>query len=290
MGNWDRLEDRMGDLRMKKKVLLAGMQDTIIDDFFMHTSDSFACMTSSNRLDDLQLHIEVFEPEVFVYCLGKDEKGDMENIRMAKKFLRDSECIIVTIGDKAVFDNLSVFLETVADASLVKPISIMKIQKRIENVLEDRRIEQEVRLREEQKKNEELLKAQQESEKNAKKHILVIDDDPVMLRTIKHYLEEQYVVATAPSGKFALKFLGVKQTDLVLLDYEMPEMSGPEVFEAIKGSAKTEDIPVVFLTGISDTAKIKGVLAMQPQGYLLKPVDYERLHQTIEGILGAQEG
>lgn len=72
---------------------------------------------------------------------------------------------------------------------------------------------------------------------------------------------------------------------MVLLDYEMPEVAGPEVFKAIKESEDSKNIPVVFLTGITDTKKIKGVLAMQTQGYLLKPVDYERLHQTIEGIL-----
>ena len=274
---------------MKKKVLLAGIQDTIIDDFFIHTTDVFTCMTSSTRMDDLLIHIQMFEPDVFVYCLGRDTKTDMDSIRFAKKCLEEQDCIIVTIGDKQTFDEMEEFLGLAVDLALVKPISIMKIQKRIENLLDERRIEQEIKLREEQRKKEEEQKVKQEEERNSKKHILIVDDDPVMLRTIKHYLEDQYVVATAPSGKFAMKFLAIKDTDLVLLDYEMPEMSGPEVFHEIKALEKTASVPVVFLTGISDTTKIKSVLAMQPQGYLLKPVDYERLHQTIAGILNAKE-
>ena len=113
----------------------------------------------------------------------------------------------------------------------------------------------------------------------------MVDDDPVMLRTIKHYLEEKYTVATAPSGKFALKYLVQRRADMILLDYEMSELNGSEVFRAIKDDESIKDIPVVFLTGIKDTDIIRSVLAMQPQGYLLKPVDYDRLHQTIEGIL-----
>lgn len=274
---------------MKTKILIAGIQDTIIDDFFMHTANSFTCMTTSERVEDVKIHIQLFEPDVFVYCAGRIEKNDIDVIREVKSLLNGYNCAIVTIGDKPSMDNLQSSIDELVDLFLIKPISIFKIQTNIENLLEDRRIAEEVRIREEQKRNEQLLKEQQDNELASKKHILVVDDDPVMLRTIKHYLEEKYIVATAPSGKFAVKFLALKHTDLVLLDYEMPEMSGPEVFQEIKEMKKNNDVPVVFLTGISDTSKIKSVLAMQPKGYLLKPVDYERLHTTIDGILGKEE-
>lgn len=271
---------------MKHRILLAGMQDTIIDDFFMHTTDSFECMTCSTRPTDLQLHLRMYEPEVFVYCLGRDEKSGVDAFTAARRVFTGSDCIIVIVGDSYVIEDAMNIIEGAADVVLTKPISILKIQQKIIDAIDEHRIQEEIRMREEQKRLEEEEKQKQEEAKNTKKHILVVDDDPVMLRTIKHYLEEKYVVATAPSGKFATKFLSIKETDLVLLDYEMPEMSGPQVFDVIKSSEKTAHIPVVFLTGISDTSKIRTVLAMQPQGYLLKPVDYERLHQTLDGILG----
>ena len=50
-----------------------------------------------------------------------------------------------------------------------------------------------------------------------------MDDNSMMLRLVKEYLHEKYDVATALSGKIALKFLRNKKTDLILLDYEMPD-------------------------------------------------------------------
>lgn len=267
---------------MKIKVLLAGTQDAVMDDFFMHTESAFSCLTTSNRVADIQGHINLFEPDVFVYCLGKEQSEDTDVLSLANRCFneigKEEDRVIVLIGDKYQLDGLREDIIAKTDLPLLKPISIKKIQTQIENAYEDMLIRKEQR-------EKELLRLQMEAEANRKRHILVVDDDPTMLRTIKMYLEERFVVATAPSGKFALKFLSQKKTDLVLLDYEMPEMSGRDVFQQIKDNEATCNIPVVFLTGISDTSKIKSVLSMQPQGYLLKPVDYDRLHQTIDSVL-----
>ncbi|MCM1175267.1 MAG: response regulator [Blautia sp.] len=112
-------------------------------------------------------------------------------------------------------------------------------------------------------------------------HILVVDDDPLMLKMLKEQLREDYDVATAVNGKIAMKFLERKKTDLILLDYEMPEESGPKVLEKIRANAATKDVPVIFLTGVSDRGKIQEALALKPQSYLLKPVDHEMLRSTI---------
>ena len=107
-----------------------------------------------------------------------------------------------------------------------------------------------------------------------------------ILKLLKGYLAERYDVATAISGKVAMKFLETKETDLVLLDYEMPVENGSVVFGKIRSMEKTKDLPVVFLTGVTEKSKITEVLSMKPQGYLLKPVDMEKLSSTIKGILG----
>ena len=119
-----------------------------------------------------------------------------------------------------------------------------------------------------------------------RKHILVVDDDVRMLRLIKKYLENNYDVATAINGRVALKFLESKHTDLVLLDYEMPLDNGAAVLEKIRQNPKTKDLPVVFLTGVSSTEKIHEVLQMRPQGYLLKPINKQKLLFTIEKNIG----
>lgn len=118
-----------------------------------------------------------------------------------------------------------------------------------------------------------------------RKHILVVDDDSSVLKLLKGYLAERYDVATAISGKIALKFLETKKTDMVLLDYEMPNENGAEVLAKIRENANTANLPVVFLTGVTERKKILEVLSMKPQGYLTKPIDMEKLSSTIKGVL-----
>ena len=120
-----------------------------------------------------------------------------------------------------------------------------------------------------------------------KKHILVLDDDPVMLELIRSQLEDDYEVATAINGALALRFLAHKTTDLVLLDYEMPGNDGAMVLENIRGDEFSKNIPVVFLTGVTDAARIRKALALKPDGYLLKPIDKATLVATLREKLKA---
>lgn len=112
--------------------------------------------------------------------------------------------------------------------------------------------------------------------------ILVVDDNPLMLKVIKEHLHEEYDVATAVNGRVALRFLENRDVDLILLDYEMPEEDGAAVLEKIRKLERSADVPVIFLTGVSDRKKIKKALVMKPEGYLLKPIDHEKLISTIK--------
>ena len=133
----------------------------------------------------------------------------------------------------------------------------------------------------------EMLKKLEEVKKSEmKKHVLVVDDDPMMLKVVKTYFGEDYSVATAVSGKIALKFLESRKTNMILLDYEMPEENGVEVLKKIRENESLADIPVVFLTGVTDKAKLLDAISMKPQGFLLKPVDKEKLLGTVEKFIG----
>ena len=118
------------------------------------------------------------------------------------------------------------------------------------------------------------------------KTVLVIDDDPIMLKVVKEHLHEKYDVATAISGKIAYKFLESKQTDMILLDYEMPGEDGPDVLINLRKREDLANTPIVFLTGVSDKDKITAALSLKPQGYLLKPIDKDKLIGTIEKFVG----
>ena len=122
--------------------------------------------------------------------------------------------------------------------------------------------------------------------KNEKAHILVVDDNAMVLRNIKGILEHDYSVAVAPSGVHAFISIGKKMPDLILLDYEMPEMNGKQVLKKIREQEEYADIPVVFLTSIDTREIVMELLALQPAGYILKPVDSQMLLDRIEDIIG----
>ena len=119
-----------------------------------------------------------------------------------------------------------------------------------------------------------------------KGHILVVDDNAMVLRNIKGILDEKYTVSVAPSGVHAFISIGKKMPDLILLDYEMPEMNGKEVFEKLQSEEELKDIPVVFLTSMDSKEIVLNLLALKPAGYLLKPVDSQMLKDKIYEIIG----
>ena len=98
-------------------------------------------------------------------------------------------------------------------------------------------------------------------------------------------LQNNYETLMAPSGLEGIKIAKKEQPDLILLDYDMPIMSGKETFRKLQNEDETKDIPVIFLTGVDDREDVEAVLKCRPQGYLLKPVEQDRLLKTIQKIL-----
>ncbi len=119
------------------------------------------------------------------------------------------------------------------------------------------------------------------SDNVTKAKVMVVDDDAGTLRNIKSLLSDMYDVVVANSGRKALEIIGMENPDIILLDYEMPLMKGPETMRHIREKRGFENIPIVFLTGVNDRAQITAALAMKPTGYLLKPVNKEKLLNTV---------
>lgn len=117
-------------------------------------------------------------------------------------------------------------------------------------------------------------------------HILVVDDNAMVLRNIKRILERDYSVAVAPPGVHPFISIGKKKPDLILLDYEMPEMNGKEVLKKLQADEEYADIPVIFLTSMDNREILMELLALKPAGYILKPADSQMLLERIEDIIG----
>ena len=86
-----------------------------------------------------------------------------------------------------------------------------------------------------------------------------------MLRSFKAMLDSKYRVYIANSGINAFTFLGKTPVELILLDYEMPVASGPQVLEMIRSEPSMADIPVMFLTAKSDRESVMKVVNLHPE-------------------------
>ena len=115
-----------------------------------------------------------------------------------------------------------------------------------------------------------------------RKSILVVDDDPQYLAMLREWLKSKYRVSMANSGLQAIKWLGKNKVDLILLDYEMPVTSGPQVLEMLRSDEETKSIPVMFLTGKGDKQSVMSVVALKPEGYFLKGIEKDELLKNLE--------
>lgn len=298
---------------MKKyKVLLTGTNQTLQTEFFVHMEFSFECLCSSVRADDILGHVKYFQPDILVYCLQSETKSDIMGLRGVIQKLSSNRIPLVIVGEQTDCELFEKTLPMTVDLKIIKPISTKVLEEKILLYLQVHDKEEKVAggVPEEEKtavnesksggdiskiNDTEALLAEMdallagkvnEPREHKKKHILVVDDDSGVLKLVNTVLGGHYNIATAINGKVAMKFLEKKETDLVLLDYEMPQENGAEVLQKIRSDKRFKNLPVVFLTGVSSKERIREVLALNPQGYLLKPINTERLSNTLKEILG----
>ncbi|MBO6101547.1 MAG: response regulator [Spirochaetaceae bacterium] len=88
--------------------------------------------------------------------------------------------------------------------------------------------------------------------KNIQPLILAVDDDSIIRIHVKSSLKSDYQIVPMATVKEALVFLDSNDVDLIILDLDMPEMSGFDMYEKIKQKGKTKNVPVIFLTGVED--------------------------------------
>ena len=121
-----------------------------------------------------------------------------------------------------------------------------------------------------------------------KKTILIVDDDPAYLGLVRDWLRDYYKVSMANSGLQAIKWLGSNKADLILLDYQMPVTSGPQVLEMLRSETDTASIPVFFLTGRGDRESVMQVMSLKPQNYLLKTISKDDLLQKLSDFFSGK--
>jgi len=114
-------------------------------------------------------------------------------------------------------------------------------------------------------------------------NILMVDDTPANLALLSDMLKGRgYTVRAAVSGKLALLAARSTPPDLILLDISMPEMNGYEVCRRLKEDEQLKDIPVVFLSALSETLDIVSAFAAGGVDYITKPFQLAEVEARVD--------
>ena len=248
-----------------KKILLIGELNDVTRSINQCLIGEFQVQLCSEQVENLPGMLRIIEPNLVIVSQIGEEGVDRAILEcLQNKFPKIPVLIVGTIED---WHYCKRYCTSEQFDKLFRPISKYDLLNKCYEML---KIDREIYI---------------PKTPNEKKKILIVDDNPLVLRNIKALLEEQYEIFLSTSGDQALKMIASKEPDLLLLDYEMPGMNGKEVFEAMKENEFAKDIPVIFLTGIAEKDEVYAVLKSYPAGYILKPPDKDILFKRINDAL-----
>ena len=211
--------------------------------------------------DILKIGLEQFDTDVFLVYAGDYVVENRPAIQRLKEYCQSEEKPICVIGyehDIATLEH-DIPPQMIAH-KFIRPFEVRTIAERL------------------------IKLSKAEAKEYKRRSILLVDDDAVYLKTILKFLSEKYNVTAVRAGHHALKYLADHRPDMILLDYEMPGMSGPETLEKIRKLPGMDEIPVVFLSGVNDKETVLKVMHLRPDGYLLKNTGKTELLECIRNF------
>ncbi len=273
--------------KMILKVMVTGKNRRIASDISEHLEKDRGYITVKCGAKKTALFGMVPKemPHVIIICLGDENRETVKVFDILKEYTKLEYTTIMVVAneeDRKLFIN-NTDLERMF--FLPRPVSLFALYDKLNDIEND--IE---RIKKENGGSLEEYVNEGKKTEYERRHILVVDDDPELLIHIKEQLKEFYEVTLAGSGKNMFKYLEKFKVDLILLDYLMPEMDGPEVLCKLREFDEYKDIPVVFLTGVSEKETvIKTLVELKPQGYILKPSKKSELVAKIIDVLESVE-
>jgi CheY-like chemotaxis protein len=114
--------------------------------------------------------------------------------------------------------------------------------------------------------------------------ILIVDDEPTILRLAALALSRQFRVLTAESASEGLRLLAAEPIDLLLTDHRMPEMTGAELVRQARASHPA--LPCILSTGYTEEAELRQAIAENGVHVLYKPWSPSELRQMVTSVLG----
>jgi len=128
------------------------------------------------------------------------------------------------------------------------------------------------------------------------KKIVIVDDEPDVVMFLQAALEDNgYIALTASGAVEALELIRQAKPDLICLDVLMPKESGISLFKKLRTDSDLKGIPVIINSGLSFSKDIdpmeflkldNGIILDEPEGYIEKPVNVDRLLYTVRKVIG----
>ncbi len=122
-------------------------------------------------------------------------------------------------------------------------------------------------------------------ELEGKQTILIVEDNPDNMLTVKAILGDKFNIFEAYNGKEGVEMAQKHVPHIILMDIELPEMDGIQAFKTIRGNRNLEHIPVIALTASAMTSERETILAHGFDVYLAKPINEELFFNTINQVL-----
>lgn len=118
--------------------------------------------------------------------------------------------------------------------------------------------------------------------------VLVVDDQLTMREVTKLALNEIGVkhVLDAENGKDAFQMATTQPLDMIISDFNMPEMDGLGLLRAVRGHPAVRKLPFILVTGRGDTALVTKAAQAGVNNYIVKPYTAETLREKIEAVVG----
>jgi len=121
--------------------------------------------------------------------------------------------------------------------------------------------------------------------------VLIIDDDSSLRRQLSFRLKnrENIDVIEAENGKSGLEQATLMLPDLIILDWMLPDIQGPQVLDELKLINSTKSIPILMLTGKNKIGNIEDAFKLGAEAYLTKPFSLQKLGDKVSDLLKANK-
>ncbi|SEL00055.1 MULTISPECIES: response regulator [unclassified Butyrivibrio] len=257
----------MGKEKMgKENVVILSSQET----FSVHGMEmklaEIGCVSKYIPIDMKKLQSNTESCELIVYYMDETVSDSASFLVYLKDLCMEKEKSLILIGKHEEYNEA---IKTIPGRCITawfeRPLDMKAFLDTVSDVFSQRMLQQ------------------------TRKVVLIVDDDVAYMQMIRDWLKDSYQVVMANTGIKAIRWLTVNKADLVLLDYQMPITTGPQIFEMLKSDTETDELPVMFLTGQKSRESVMTAMRLKPVDYILKSIGRDALRDKLDQYFAIQK-